>query len=166
MLRSIVAVWCLAFALLVIAATAGCDLGGCANGDSCGGITPIVQDMARPPATCSQTCPPCAASETCFRPDAVAQLPPFCSRACTDDCDCAAGEKCASLFAAGLGPVCIAAGAPKTCATSTSGFSCDLQAASCRDASTAEVPFTDAADGVCGWELVHCANGCVAGACS
>ena len=165
MLRSIVAVWCLALALLIIAANAGCALGGCANGDDCSaGITPWQPDMARPPI-CPGSCDGCAADQICFQGGVAAGVPSFCARACSDDRDCAHGSRCASLFAAMQPSVCIGSGSPMGCGYGKPGFSCDLQGPSCKDADTLMQPFVDSVYQVCGWELVHCANGCVTGAC-
>ncbi len=165
MLRSIVAVWCLALALLVIAATAGCIGGGCANGDDCSVGTYQYPDMAKPAPVCATTCGTCAANEFCYQPSTVAQLPAFCARQCADDRDCQAGEKCAQLFAALQPPVCITDTSPVGCAAPTPGWHCDFPAPSCFDAHTTEIPFSDASRMICGSELVHCANGCVTGAC-
>ncbi|HEX9101721.1 MAG TPA: hypothetical protein VF997_05935 [Polyangia bacterium] len=159
MLRSIIAVWSLALALLIIAATAGC---GCDPG---GLVATTLPDMAPAAPTCPTSCSGCAAGEICFQPSAVAQLPAFCAHACADDRDCAAGQKCASLFAALQPSVCISDGSPVGCAPASPTWHCDFGPASCKDADTAQLPFSDAVHRVCGWELVHCANGCVTGAC-
>ena len=168
MLRSIIAIWTLALALLAVAATSGCY--GCANGDdSCGSFGSSQPDLAQPPdleQSCPQQCGSCATDQFCFRGDGVAQLPAFCAHACTDDRDCGSGEKCATLFAAQQPSVCIAAGTPRGCGGASPNWHCDLQGPTCQDASTLSRPFSDASDQVCGWELVHCANGCANGACS
>jgi hypothetical protein len=164
MLRSIVAVWLVALALLTIAATAGCGW-GCANGDDCSaglGLDPPMPDLA-PLPTCSTACPSCAAGEICHQPAVGARLPAFCARTCADDRDCAAGELCATLADATVPPVCVAAGAPKSC---IAGRVCNTVGTWCFDGHTVATPFSHADDGVCGWELVHCANGCTSGACS
>jgi hypothetical protein len=159
MLRSIIAVWTLALALVTVAALAGC--GGVGIGPS-----PSPPDLATAPAaTCAQSCDPCAQGEFCYQPSQVAQLPAFCARACTDDRDCAAGEQCASLFAALQPSVCVRAGAPVGCAAAQPNWHCDFPPASCKDDNTAQIPFSHADDRVCGTAFVHCANGCVAGAC-
>lgn len=161
MLRSIIAIWCIALGLVFIAATSGCSLGGCANGDDCSGPVSHPPDMAYPPAAqCATTCPACVTGETCFQPPFSAQLPTFCARTCTSDGDCKTGETCAALFASLQPAVCISAGSPKGCGTTPVGWHCDLAPASCKDANTLQKPFTHVDDLVCGWELVHCANGC------
>jgi hypothetical protein len=166
MLRSIIAIWTVALVLLVIAATSGCD-NGCLSGDSgCGSYGVSVPDMARPPvAQCATQCDSCGAGEVCFQPDFAANLPSFCAVKCDDDRGCATGQKCATLFAAMQPSICIGAGNPRSCGGTSPSWSCDLQPAACKDAMTAQVAFSDATDQVCGWELVHCANGCANGAC-
>ena len=163
MLRSIVVVWCLALALVVIAATAGC------GHDDCGVVTPpALPDMAQPataPACATACAAACGAGEFCYQPSAIAQLPAFCARQCADDRDCQSGEKCASLFAAQQPPVCVSAGHPVGCAPPSPSWHCDFPPAACKDADTAQIPFSDSADRVCGVAFVHCANGCVTGAC-
>lgn len=165
MLRSILAVWCLALALLVIAASAGCAWGGCANGDDCSAGLPQPQpDMAKP-GVCPGACIGCSADEICYQGSVTAGVPNFCARPCADDRDCTGGSRCALLFAALQPAVCISDGKPMGCGYGHPGFSCDLQAASCKDASTLSQPFVDSVNQVCGWELVYCANGCANGAC-
>jgi hypothetical protein len=95
--------------------------------------------------------------------------PPSCPRSaplpCKDDHDCAAGSKCAALFAALQPSICISAGKPHGCGGASPNWHCDLAAAACKDSMTAQVAFSDAANQVCGWEQVHCPNGCANGAC-
>ena len=169
MLRSILAVWSLALALLVIAATAGCGWGGCLDGDDCSAGLVSAPDLSLPrdfATTCATSCGTCAAGEICFQPSAVAELPAFCAHACNDERDCAAGEECAALFASGQPAVCITAASPVGCAPASPTWHCDFPPATCKDAQTAAVPFSDAARRICGVYNVHCANGCAAGACS
>ncbi len=161
MLRSIVVVWSLALALLVIAATAGC-----VHPDDCGVVTPTLPDMAEPARVCPTSCAtPCGAGELCYQPSAVAELPAFCAHQCADDRDCQSGERCAQLFAALQPPICISDSAPVGCATPTPGWHCDFPEPTCFDAHTAEIPFSDASRMICGTALVHCANACQNGAC-
>src|SRR5262249_42215381 len=84
MLRSIIAIWCFAIGLVIVAAPVGC-MGGCLNGDDCGSFgTPSVNDMARPVAPqCAASCPSCAADQICFQGPQSAQLPAFCAKQCT-----------------------------------------------------------------------------------
>jgi len=170
MLRSILAVWSLAFALLVIAATAGCDWGGCANGDDCSaGLVP-GPDLSAPPdfaITCPTSCGTCAAGEICFQPSGAAELPAFCARPCADNRDCTGsdGYKCATLFASDEPAICITDSSPVGCAPASATWHCDLGPASCKDAQTALVPFSDDVHRVCGALLVHCAHSCAAGVC-
>jgi hypothetical protein len=166
MLRSIIAVWSVALALLIIAATAGCEWGGCANGDDCSvGIGYDVRpDMAKPPA-CPLRCGACPTGDTCFSPSAAVQLPAFCAHECADDRDCGATEKCVALIDAQLPSVCVSAGTPVGCTPAYAGWHCDFPPRSCKDADTAQLPYADTTDRVCGLELVHCTNGCRNGAC-
>ena len=169
MLRSIIAIWTVALALIVIAATSGCTLGDCEQPNR-GGCSPDYQppDMALPrdlSDECPQQCGACAADEICFQGNLTAALPSFCAHACADDRDCGSGGKCAQLFASSQPTVCVRSGAPVGCGAATPNWHCDFPPASCKDASTLLEPFSDAADRVCGWEYVHCANGCANGAC-
>jgi hypothetical protein len=166
MLRSIIAIWCIAVGLIIVAATVGC-MGGCLNGDDCGSFgTPPVNDMAHPAAPqCASSCPSCAADQFCFQPSLSAQLPVFCAKSCANDDNCGTGEICAELFASLQPPVCITPRSPLGCAAPSPTWHCDLGPASCNDASTLSQPFSRADARVCGWELVHCANGCDAGHC-
>jgi hypothetical protein len=161
MLRSIIAIWGLAIGLVIVAATVGC-MGGCLNGDDCGSFgTPSVNDMAHPVAPqCASSCRGCASDQICFQAPLAAQLPAFCAKQCASDNDCGINQICATLFASLQPPVCINAGWPKGCGGATANWHCDLAPASCKDASTLSQPFSHADDQVCGWELVHCANGC------
>ncbi len=169
MLRSIIAIWCVALGLLIVAATAGCG-DGCANGDSCSVGSWSPPDLASSPdlapsAQCPTTCPACASGEFCFQTSVVAELPAFCARGCTTDDDCKTGEICAALFASLQPPVCISAGSPKGCGTPSPTWHCDQPPASCKDANTLQKPFSHTDDMVCGTELVHCANGCATDHC-
>ena len=170
MLRSILAVWSLAFALLIIAATAGCGWGGCLNGDDCSAGLVSPPDLS-PPAdfanACPTTCATCAAGEICFQPSPGAQLPAFCARPCADDRDCTGtdGYKCAALFASDEPPICITDSSPVGCGPPSSPWNCDPGPGSCKDAETALVPFSDEVHRVCGALLVHCAHRCAAGVC-
>ncbi len=168
MLRSIIAIWCIALGLIVIAATSGC--GGCLDGDSCSSFGPSVagSDMAQPPSPpqCSLTCPMCPTGEQCFQGTVTSNLPSFCARRCNSDVDCATDEICANLFDAMQPPICIRAGSPRGCGTPPANWHCDFATgATCKDASTLSQPFTHQSDFVCGWELVHCANGCATDHC-
>ena len=165
MLRSIVVIWTLALALVAIAATSGCQLGGCLNGDDCSaGLNQSGPDMALA-QSCASQCGTCAADQICFQSSGAAQLPALCAHPCADDRDCGSAEKCAVLFASLQPSICISAGKPRGCGGASPNWHCDLTGPTCKDASTLSRPFSDAADQVCGWEQVHCANGCANGAC-
>ena len=86
----------------------------------------------------------------------------FCAATCSDDRDCAVGERCVTLFDAMAPAACIPSTLSIGCAGSSQGV-CDTQA-NC-DGNVANLPFSDSARGICGWERVFCANGCASGAC-
>lgn len=168
MLRSILAIWTVALTLVAVAALSGC--GGCLDGDrGCGsfgsGSSPDMTTLPDLADVCPQSCSVCAADQICFQGSFAAQLPSFCAHGCADDRDCGAGQTCASLFAALQPSVCIGAGLPIGCGGKSPDWHCHLQGPTCKDASTLSRPFSHASDQVCGWELVHCANGCMNGAC-
>jgi hypothetical protein len=145
----------------------GCDWGGCAqpNGSGCGDFPVSGPDMARAATTaCATGCPGgCPSGEQCITPAAITQDRAFCAPGCTDNRDCAAGSRCVVLFAA-MQPASCISDSFAVGFTDQSGAICDTQAAC--DGDVAKVRFSDNARGICGWELVHCANGCTAGACN
>lgn len=157
--------------LAVAAATyaaAGCDFGGCNHGNGAGcsdGLGGTGPDMSHPgPAQCATTCPGgCATGETCITPAAITQDHAFCAATCTDDRDCAAGTRCVVLFAAMQPASCILDRLVIGCNVSSGGV-CDTPP-TC-DGDVANEHYADDALGICGWERVHCANGCTAGACN
>ncbi|HXU72046.1 MAG TPA: hypothetical protein VN947_22090 [Polyangia bacterium] len=141
----------------------GCDLNGCLNGADCSSVPVTGPDMAKPPL-CSSGCGGgCGSGEQCFVPAGVTQLGDFCAHPCTDDRDCNGGARCVVLFAALLPSACM--GGPMTIPCAQPGGTCDTLA-QCHGANSADVPFADSGRGICGWERVHCANGCSNGACN
>lgn len=156
MLRSIIAIWSFALGLVIVAACAGC------GGEPVGGGAHTV-DMAPAPdldPACPMQCGSCAAGDFCFQGSFAAQLPSFCAHGCADDRDCANGEKCATLFAALQPSVCVSPTAPIGCGVRAPGWHCDLLGPTCKDDHTLSRPFSQPANGICGWELVHCDAGC------
>jgi hypothetical protein len=114
-------------------------------------------------SSCTHTCSGCATGEFCYVSSLSNQLAAFCAHTCLDDRDCATGEKCARLFNEPSQPaVCVSSTVPATCATNPSPtFHCDFTPAACRDSQTLAVGFTQVSNQLCGWEFIHCDNGCV-----
>lgn len=150
-------------ATLAVAAP-GCDY-GCVkgNGDSCSGPWDApLPDMAM--MACPGSClGGCGTDGSCMVPDGVTQDRAFCASTCTDDRDCAKNARCITLFAAMLPSVCIVDSTAIGCYGASGGV-CDTPP-TC-DGDVANVSFSDSARGICGWERVHCANGCSNGACN
>jgi len=155
----------LAITVAALAAT-GCVVDGCVHGNGAGCSDGIYSvDMAPPGgAQCPTGCvPACGGSDQCITPAAITQDHAFCATACKDDRDCGAGARCITLFAA-LQPSSCIPDTLKIGCTDQSDAICDTQA-TC-DGDVAVERFADNARGICGWERVHCANGCTAGACN
>jgi len=169
MLRSIIAIWTIAIGLIIVAANLGC--GGCANGvddccvgSECGGVGP---DMAGAGVGgCgAASCAACAADESCFFGSATSQTPTFCAHRCLSDDDCTGGAICAQLFASLQPAVCVTHELPIGCGSPTPSWHCYLGPQKCYDAKTLMKPFSWSDSRTCGYEFVHCANGCDADNC-
>ena len=161
MLRSIVAIWSLAFTLIFVAVFAGCG-----GDDSCGVPPTAPADHHSDPSyipTCPGSCGVCGAGEFCFTPGSVitAGVPPFCARSRKDSRDCRTGGKCTDLLAAMQPAVCVSDKLPALCGSPTeAGWHCDFAPPSCKEADTLAVGYSQPANRTCGYELVHCDRGC------
>jgi hypothetical protein len=57
--------------------------------------------------------------------------------------------------------VCVSGTVPASCATPSPTFHCDFPPAQCYDKYTLMAGYSQSSNQLCGYELAHCANGCV-----
>jgi hypothetical protein len=116
---------------------------------------------------CARSCGSCAADEQCYSPGSWADFESFCARPCATSDDCASGERCAALFDEPTQPaVCVSESRPARCPGTPADrrWHCDFAPARCGDRATLLRPFTQTSNHVCGWEHVHCPEGCTGSA--
>jgi hypothetical protein len=139
--------------------TAGND-GGASNHD-----LSVNQDMPLM-APCSRSCGGCAANQRCVGTSATQGYSATCRNKCRVTSDCAAGERCATLFnEVGVGLVCVSDSVPALCPGTAPdpAFDCLLQKLSCADANTMWRAFVEPRNQTCGYEAIACPNGCEQG---
>jgi hypothetical protein len=152
-------------ALCVVFLLSGC--GDDADPSSAPDIPITVLDLSGDLKTTCEvpaSCKACAVGTICADSSGVFNRHvPTCLKTCNTTSDCLSGELCAVLYAESIAPqgVCVSPTNPPPCGTIESTYHCDFPPASCLDANTLSKPFSQASNGICGHEKIHCASGCV-----
>jgi hypothetical protein len=117
-----------------------------------GSNVPIYGDPMFTDGGCRVGCDKCPSDDFCVSVPYV----PVCLKPCASSKDCQASEKCALLDAPGLYATgCVSPNRPKWCTVQP----CNNLTRKCRDSVTLLEPLA-ASDGICGWAVVLCPNGC------
>lgn len=149
----------LAFALVTIAACGGSaspDAGDAAAVDAATGI-----DGADDLWGCGLPCPPCAADEACAGEgqDIYEYFQRGCYRTCATVADCPSGFTCFVRLGVPSPALCVSDQTPsRSCEPQVI---CDVAPGRCLDGGVLQTPHVVDRQGLCGWELDVCANGCL-----